>query len=149
MAERRLPLSVTDDDGIERRGDLVVTGAWRADLQPTADAEFAIVLLQEPLAPNDPAPSAGNVAVCTPASPVRLPAAVAESTVAYANDRTAPIRLSRDALESYARGKLLTPAGVSITPAEVFSNSGAGPRLDLLARALLSAGRRAERYWDA
>ena len=151
MAERRFPLSAEDDEGARHQGELLIVRAWQPDVKPSADAAFTVVLAQQPLAPDSAPPSAPNVAVCAPASPVRLPAAVAEAAVAYGADdaQAPPLRLSRGALSAYAGGSLLAAQPLSITAREVFGEDGGNPRLDSLVRDLLAAAGRNERYWRA
>ncbi len=150
MADRRLPFTVQDAEGVPRQGEVLIVRTWRPDLEPSPGAAFTIVLAQQPLTPNSPPPGASNVIVCAPASPVRLPAAVAEAAVAYgAPDAPAapPLRLSRGTLDAFAGGTLLAAYPLSVTMQEAFG--GPEARLDSLAQELLAAARRTEQYWHA
>lgn len=146
MADRRLPFTAQDDEGVPRQGEVLIVRAWRPDLELSPSAAFTIVLAEQPLAPGSPLPGAPNVIVCAPASPVRLPSAVAGAGDAAA---APPLRLSRRALNAYADGTLLASHPLSITAREVFSEGVPCPRLDSLAQDILAASRRAERYWQA
>ncbi|MCH8993904.1 MAG: hypothetical protein IH959_02940 [Chloroflexi bacterium] len=147
MAERRLPFAAEDAEGARHQGELVIVPAWRAELELSPSAAFTIVLSQNPLDPDSQAPAAPNVIVCAPASRIRIPSAVAETTAAYGADTAAetPLRLSQQALEAYANGMLLAARPLSINARQVF---GEGSPLDSLAQELLAGLRSAERYWQ-
>ena len=145
MAERRLPLSVTDDEGIEHAGEVLIASVWRPDLAPSPDAEFVIVLIEQP-SESEPAVDDPRTVVCLPAAAVTLPKVAAEAGVAYGNGG-ALVRLPRRAAELFARGRLLAAHPISITASDIFNGSAA--RLDMLARERLAGARRAERYWRA
>ncbi len=150
MAERRLPFTVTDDEGASHRGELLIVRAWQPDLELSPDTDFTIVLAEQPLAPDSPPPASGNVVICAPATQVRLPAAVAEAAVAYeAGDAPAalPLRLPRPALAAYADGTLLAARPLSISPREVFGEGASYPRLEPLIHDLLAASQLAEACW--
>ena len=151
MAERRLTFSVKDDEEVVHQGEVVIVRAWRPDIELTPHVAFTIVLAQEPLTADNP-PRTPNVVVCGPASALRLPASVAEATVAYetgAEPAAAPIRLSPRAMASYAEGALLAAQPLSTSTHEVFAEGAQPPRLHLLARDLLAAARHVEACWQA
>jgi hypothetical protein len=144
VAERRLPYLAEDDDGTRHQGEIVIARCWRADL-PAAGAEFTVVLVQQPLEAQE-AQLPSGVALCAPASAVRLPAAIREAAVAYGTD--APkLHLPPQARDAYANGSLFAVAPLDVAAREVFGNGA--PRFDLLARRLLAAASRAERFWGA
>ncbi|MEX0785140.1 MAG: hypothetical protein WD939_00740, partial [Dehalococcoidia bacterium] len=148
MAERRLPYVMEDREGARHRGEIVIVRAWRPDVLPSPDAAFTVILAQQPLDDLQAAPDAPNVAVCAPASAVRLPSAVAEATAAYGGAEAAPrLRLSHSALSSYAAGTVLSARPLTVTAREVFGENSGAPHLDVLARQLLAACEQAERYW--
>ena len=149
MAQGRLPFRVQDEDGELRRGEIVIVPRWQPgiDLDPSAD--FTVILAQQPLAQDSVPPDAPNVAVCAPASGLRLPAAVAEPVAPYGAEAASPIRLTRRALDAFAGGAVLAAHPLSITPREIFGNGGRGVLLESLSRELLVAGRRADRCWHA
>ncbi len=152
VADRRFPLTVTDDEGVSRQGEVYIVRAWRSDVAVSPNASFTIVLAQEPLAGDCPPPDAPNVVVCAPACPVRLTAAVAEATVAYdANEvpSAVPLRFPRRALDAYAGGTLVASHVLPVTAREVFADGVPGARLDSLACHLLAATRRVGRCWEA
>ncbi len=146
MADRRLPFTLKDDD-ISHQGEVLIVRAWRPEIELSTSAAFTIVLAQRPPASHGPQPHAPNVVLCAPARAVRLPAAIAEPAAGYDAGGTAapPVRLSPQALASYAAGALLATQPLSITAQEVFGQDR--PRFDLLARQLLAAGQRNEAYW--
>ena len=147
VAERRLPYLAEDDDGTRHQGEIVIARTWRPDIAPGLDAEFAVVLVQQPLEKQDvPLPS--NVAVCAPGTTIRLRATVREAAVAYGTDPP-KLHLPPRALDAYASGSLLAAKPLAITPREVFGENGGAPRFEILARHLLSASTRAERLWRA
>jgi len=146
MAERRLPFAVQDDEGVQRRGEVVIVPAWRDDIRPSPDAAFTIVLAERPLT-NGARIDAPGMALCAPAEQTRIERAAGEARVAYVTngESAPPLRLPKRALAAYASGTLLAGHPVSITAAQVF---GSG-RLDALARALLGGERGAQRAWQA
>lgn len=135
-----------DDDGIGRRGEIVIVRAWRPDLEPDPDAAFTIVLAQQPLDGAD-APPAANLAVCAPATAVRLPALAGETAAAYDGAPPSP-RLPATARAAYAAGTLLAAGPLPVTAAQVFGRNSGPPRLEALAAALLSLRRRDDRAWQ-
>ena len=145
MAERRLPFTVRDDDGVGRRGEIVIVRAWRPDLDLNPDAAFTIVLAQQPL--DGAATLPPDVAVCAPASAVRLPALAAEPAATY-DGASATLRLPAAALAAYRAGAVLAAGPLRVTPAQVFGEDGGRARLDALARELLSLARRGDRSWQ-
>jgi hypothetical protein len=145
VTERRLPFTVTDDEGVSRTGEVVVTRTWRPELAVPSSAAFTIVSVARPV-DGALAPESALVAVCSPERPVRLPAAAAEPAATYSVAPSGPsLRLPGSALDAYARGVLLAAAPLAITPREVFADRR--PRLEALARAVLAAGRRSETCW--
>ena len=147
VAERRLPFAVRDDEGVQRRGELVIVPAWRDDIRPSPDAAFTIVLAQQPLT-NGARVDVPALALCVPASNTRLATTAGEGRVAYKTNggRDAPpLRLPQSALDAYSGGMLLAARPLAITASEVF----AGGRLDDLARALLHEARGDDRYWQS
>ncbi|MCI0777211.1 MAG: hypothetical protein J4N95_03435 [Chloroflexi bacterium] len=151
MAERRFHFMVQDDTGDQCPGDIVIVSAWNGTFKPDPHASFTIVLSQRPLEHGTPAPTADNVAICMPASSVRLPAAVREARASYGGESpdAGPGRLPLRVLNSYAEGSIAVAHQLAITPREVFVSGSAGPRYDLLARALIARTRKAERCWRA
>ena len=150
MADRRLPFTVTDDQEVPREGEVVIVRDWHPDMELSPGAAFTIVLAQRPLPAGSPPPSTPNVVVCGPASPIRLPAVVAEAAVTYeagGAPAAAPLRLSRQALAAYAGGTLLANQPLSIQPGDVFGERLRQPQLELLGRDLLTAVRRVEACW--
>lgn len=148
MAERRLPFAVQDDEGVSRRGEVVIVPAWRDDVAPSPDAAFTIVLSERPLT-NGTRIRTPGLALCAPAEPTRLGPRIGEGRVAYAtNGAPPPIRLPRRALDSYAVGVVLAAHPLTITAREVFASNGKAD-LESLARALLIDGRTADRSWRA
>lgn len=145
VAERRLPFTVRDDEGVGRRGEIVIVRAWRPDLDLNPDAAFTIVLAQQPL--DGVAMPSPNVAVCAPASPVRLPALASEPSATY-DGASAALRLPASALSAYSAGALLSSEPLGVTPAQVFGENGGGARLDAIAVELLSLARRGDRAWQ-
>ena len=145
MAERRLPCSVKDDRGALRHGELLIARAWRADLEINPDAQFTIVLLQQPPA-DTPAPPR-NVVICAPAAPVRLPVALRQAAVAYgAGAPPAPLRLPPAALAAFAAGRLIAPHPLPVTAAQIFRSRE--PDIEALIRALDAAPQVTLRYWE-
>ncbi len=152
MADRRFPLTVTDDEGVSRQGEVCIVRAWRPGVATSPHASFTIVLAQEPLSSDCPPPDTPNVVVCAPACPVRLTAAIAEAAVAYDAievPSAVPLRLPRRALDAYAGGMLVASHVLPITAREVFADGVPGARLHSLACYLLAALRRADRCWEA
>jgi hypothetical protein len=146
VAERRLPYSVKDDRGALRHGELVIARTWRSDLEVNPDAEFTIVLLQQPPV-GAVVLSTPGIVVCAPATPVRLPAAVREVAVAYgAGASPVPIHLPPGALESFAAGRLSAAQPLTVTAAQIFR--GREPDIEALVRALDGALRAAQRQWE-
>ena len=140
-----------DDMGDQCPGTIVIVSAWDSTFEPDPHASFTIVLSQRPIKDGTPAPTAANLAVCAPASPVRLPTAVRETRASYGGESpdAGPGRLPASALSSYAEGSIAVAHPLAITPREVFVSGSAGPRYDLLARALIARTRKAERCWRA
>ncbi|MCH7719339.1 MAG: hypothetical protein IIB21_07695, partial [Chloroflexi bacterium] len=73
MPDRRLPFTVKDDQEVPREGEIVIVRDWNPDIELNPAAAFTIVLAQRPLAADSPPPGTANVAVCAPASSIRLP----------------------------------------------------------------------------
>ena len=149
MAERRLPYTVQDAQGVSHQGEIVIVRAWQPDLALNASAAFTVVLAERPLA-SAVQPPAGNVVVCAPATAIRLPVAVAETAATYDAGSAAsarPVRLSRQTLTAYAAGALLTTQPLSISSADVFGEGTRFPRLELLVHDLLVALHRTDDCW--
>lgn len=147
MAERRLPFAVKDDEGVQRRGELVIVPAWRDDIRPSPNAAFTIVLALQPLT-NGARVDVPALALCVPASSTRIATTAGEGRVAYKTNGggdAPPLRLPRSALDAYAGGALLAARPLTITASEVFADG----RLDDLARALLHEARAGDRYWQS
>lgn len=146
MAERRLPFAVRDDEGVQRRGEVVIVPAWRDDVRPSADAAFTIVLCERPLS-NGARVDTPHVALCAPAQRTRIDTTAGEERVAYVTSGNAarPFRLPKRALAAFADGALVTARPVTITAADVFANG----QLETLARALLDGAQTSERHWQA
>ena len=136
---------------MSHRGELIILHRWRPDLEPQPGAAFTIVLSEEPIQEAGGAAQEPNMVVCAPACRVRLPAAIAEAAVAYGTDGPAapPLRLPRRAIDAYAGGRLLAALPLAVTAQEVFGNGARTPRFDSLARELVAANQRTERYWQA
>ena len=151
MAERRLPFTVQDDDGVSHRGELIILHRWRPDLELQPGAAFTVVLSEEPIQEGRESAETPNMVVCAPARRVRLPAAIAEAAVAYGTDgpEAPPLRLPRRAIDAYAGGRLLAALPLAVTAQEVFGSGSHAPRFDSLARELVAANQRTERYWQA
>ena len=150
MPDRRLPFTVKDDQEVPREGEIVIVRDWNPDIELNPAAAFTIVLAQRPLAADSPPPGTANVAVCAPASSIRLPATVAEAAVTHetgGGQAVSPLRLSRQALAAYAGGTLLAMHPLSISARDVFSDGLRQPQLELLGRDLLDAVRRVEAWW--
>ena len=150
MPDRRLPFTVKDDQEVPREGEIVIVRDWNPDIELNPAAAFTIVLAQRPLAADSPPPGTANVAVCAPASSIRLPATVAEAAVTHETGGTpavSPLRLSRQAMAAYADGTLLSKHPLSISTRDVFSDGLRQPQLELLGRDLLAAVRRVEAWW--
>ena len=140
-----------DDTGDQCPGDIVIVSVWDGTFEPDPQASFTIVLSQQPIEDGTPDPTADNVAICAPRSPVRLPAAVREARASYGGESPAagPGRLPIGVLKSYAEGSIAVAHSLAIRPREVFVSGSAGPRYDLLACALIARTRKAERCWRA
>lgn len=151
MAERRFHFKAQDDAGDQCTGEIVIVSAWDGTFEADPDASFTIVLSQQPIEDGKPSPAADNVAVCTPTSPVRLPAAVRETRSSYGGESpdAGPVRLTLGVLNSYAEGSIAVARSLAITPREIFVSGSAGPRYDLLAGALTARTRKADRCWRA
>ena len=151
MAERRFRFMAQDDAGNQCPGDIVIVPAWDGTFEADPHAPFTIVLSQRLFEDGTPAPTADNVAICAPVSPVRLPAAVRETRASYDGESpdAGPGRLPAGVLNSYAEGSIAVAHSLAITPREVFVSGSSGPRYDLLARALIVRTRKAERCWRA
>lgn len=137
---------------MSHHGELVVIDAWPSQVTQDRDAAFTIVLSQQPRAEPEPAPPPSNIVVCLPATPVRLPAIAAEGRSSYdagSGDEAFSFHLPPDAAAAYAQGEFLAGQPLGIEPGDVFSASGAGPRLRALALALVAAARRADACWRA
>lgn len=148
MAERRLPFTVRDDEGVSHRGEIVIVRSWRPDLQPDPDAAFTIVLAHQPCAGGAPAPADPRIAVCLPSAAVRLPTIAAEPAAVYDGQPPAPpMRLSLTAIDAYAKGLLLTSRPLILTPHEIFQNSDRALQLGRLANELLAEAERERRCW--
>ncbi len=150
MPERRLPFTVKDDAGASHSGELLIVRTWHPDLELNTSAAFTIVLVEQPLQKASPPPTTGTVVVCAPATPVRLPAAVAEATVAYGTGDASPVpslRLPRSSLAAYAEGALLAALPLSTSAQEVFGAETRQPRLAPLIHHVLAAARLADACW--
>ena len=140
-----------DDTGDQCPGDIVIVSAWDGAFEADPHASFTIVLSQRPTKDGVPDPTVDNVAICFPVSPVRLPATISETRVSYGGKppNAATGRLPIGVLKSYAEGSIAAAHSLAVTPREVFVSGKAGPRYDLLARALIARTRKAERCWRA
>lgn len=149
MAERRIPFSVTDDDGVAHRGEIVLARSWRSAPEPDPELTFTIVLAQQPAPGDAPRPDSASVVICSPGAPVRLPASVAEAAATYTagtNDSAGPVKLSRTTAAAFANGTLVAASPLPIDAREVFAHGGR-PKLELLARELIATGRRVDASW--
>ncbi|MGB2694497.1 MAG: hypothetical protein WBD55_04835 [Dehalococcoidia bacterium] len=149
MAERRIPFSVTDDDGVAHRGEIVIARSWRPDDEPDLALSFTIVLAQEPAPDGASPPESASVVICSPSVPVRLPASIAEAAATYTagtNDSAGPVKLSRTTAGAFAEGRLVATSPLLIDMREVFAHGGR-PKLELLARELIATGRRMDASW--
>jgi hypothetical protein len=148
VAERRLPYLVTDDEGVARRGEIVIVSDAGDSFRPGDDADFSIVLARNPPGPEPPHPEAANVVICSPASRVRIPAAVGDERASYGRGlgEAPALRLPPTAMTAYAQGALLSQA-VLWTPAEAIFGGAKSPRFDLLAREILASGQSGPLAW--
>lgn len=150
MAERRLPFTVKDDAGASYSGELLIVRTWHSGVALNPGAAFSIVLTEQPLQEAIPPPTTGNVVVCAPGTPVRLPAAVAEASVAYETGDASPaplLRLPRPSLAAYAGGALLAALPLSTSAQEVFGSGTSQPRLAPLIDYVLAGARLADACW--
>ena len=150
VPERRLPFTVKDDAGASHSGELLIVRTWHPGLDLNPSVAFTIVLVEQPLPEASPPPAIGTVVVCAPATPVRLPATVAETAIAYETgdgSPTPPLRLPRSALAAYAEGALLAALPLSTSAQEVFGAGTQQPRLKPLIDHVLAAARLADACW--
>ncbi|MCH7510854.1 MAG: hypothetical protein IIB19_00650 [Chloroflexi bacterium] len=145
-----MPFTVKDDAGASHSGEFLIVRTWHPDLELNPSAAFTIVLVEQPLQEASPPPTAGAVVVCAPATPVRLPATVAETAIADETGDASPappLRLPRSALAAYAEGALLAALPLSTSAQEVFGAGTRQPRLAPLIDHVLAAARLADACW--
>ena len=151
MQTRRFTLTISDSEGHTRRGEVVLTQRWQPDWgssAPDPGCAFLIFLLREP-GPGLPQVGSPGVAVCLPERPLAAPSALREPSPSYAVDgRRAPAQaeeafpsFSDEELSSYARGRIVAAAPLGVRSEQVFTLRPPGPRLALLAKALVEGSR--------
>jgi hypothetical protein len=146
MQTRRFTLTVPDERGFPRSGEVVLTDRWRPDLgeaAPTGDSAFVIVILSQP-APLSARVSAPGVVVCAPSHRVEATLSVREPPGIYVTERRGaaatpfPVFSPAD-MASYAEGRILAATPPRVSGTRIFPTQKETPRLELLAQALLSA----------
>ncbi len=151
MQTRRFTLTISDSEGHTRRGEVVLTQRWQADWgrsAPDPGCAFLIFLLREP-GPGLPQVNSPGVAVCLPERPFVAPSTLREPSPSYAVDgRRAPTQaeeafppFSDAELSSYARGRIVAAVPLGVRSEQVFTLRPPGPRLALLAKALVEGSR--------
>lgn len=148
-------LSITDAQGAAHRGSIVVPSSWAADLGrlgESADEEFRIVLLAEPLSQATPSLDCG-VVICAPDVATRPGSSVREAAIAYRagpteaalQDPEPELVLTLDHAAALSRGRLTASPALDLDARDVFSSEEPSPPLISLAQALL-AQRSAQPY---
>ena len=141
-------LSITDAQGLAHRGSVVVRTSWAPDLgrlDESADEEFRIVVLAEPLPQATPSLDCG-VAICAPNVAIRPASGVREAAVAYRaepaeavpQDGEPELALTPEHAAALSRGRLVASPALDLKVHHVFPLEEASPRLLLLAEALLA-----------
>jgi hypothetical protein len=147
METRRFTLTISDSEGHPRRGEVVLAQRWQPQWDrsgPETGCAFLIVLLREP-GPSLPQVSSPGVAVCLPERPLAAPATLREPAPSYTVDGRRPPEqaeeefpsFSNAELSSYARGRIVAATPLGVRSEQVFTLRHAGPRLALLAKALV------------
>ncbi len=135
-------ISVTDEAGDQRQGFIVRLAAWDREAAAALQnmgGDFHIVILEEPPPVREAIPRA--TVVCAPEQPLAAPTMIREAAPTYRtrgrqSAGSIAATLTAGEMKLLARGSVLAPIELQITPREAFG--GSRPRFDLLASELLT-----------